>query len=277
MKKIVSGFKDFNPFRKIRRLEGELANLKKQLDSFKSRVDVSDDLFDRFQEDRTSESYQEVFVKRDPLVTVCVGTYNRGHLLLDRCLKSILNQDYKNIEVIVVGDCCTDDTEQLVAEIKDERLYFINLPERGKYPDNPQFRWMVAGTTTMNHALSLAKGDFITHLDDDDEYMPGRITKLVTFIQKTRADIIWHPYWRQNDRYKWRLSEGRTYDAGQVTTSSVFYHNWLKQIPWDINAYKYLEPGDWNRFRKIKYLGVKATRYDEPLLKHYREMQQIEK
>lgn len=58
---------------------------------------------------------------------------------------------------------------------------------------------------------------------------------------------------------------------GQVTTSSIFYHSWFRQIPWDIQAYRHREPGDWNRLRKMAYLGVKAGRFPDPLLWHYKE------
>lgn len=277
MDNLLEQLKNFNPYRRIRRLAGVLENTREQIDILRSRMDVGDELFDKFQEDRISDAYKSAYRKEFPLVSVCVGTYNRGQLLVNRCLKSILSQDYENIEVIVVGDCCTDNTEQLVGEIKDKRLHFVNLPERGKYPENPRFRWMVAGTTTFNYALNLAKGDFITHLDDDDEYMTDRIKRLIEFIKQTQSDIVWHPFCCENDRGKWKVNKTMEFKAGQITTSSVLYHNWFKQIPWDMNAYRYLEPGDWNRFRKIKFLGASALRCDEPLLKHYREMQQIEK
>jgi hypothetical protein len=48
----------------------------------------------------------------------------------------------------------------------------------------------------------------------------------------------------------------------------------LRQIGWDPLAYRYGEPGDWNRFRKLKYLGARAERHDGALLKHYRERNQ---
>ncbi len=61
---------------------------------------------------------------------------------------------------------------------------------------------------------------------------------------------------------------------GQATTSSIFYHHWLGRYPWDIDAHLLLEPGDWNRMRKFKYLGVTVERYPEPLLRHFRERHQ---
>jgi glycosyltransferase involved in cell wall biosynthesis len=267
-------FRKFLTSKKVRRLRDQIEQLNAEVDALRSRIDVNDTLFERFQNERKSTDYQSVYDKESPLVSVCVGTYNRGRLLVERSLRSILEQDYPHLEVIVVGDCCTDDTVEIVSKIKDERVRFINLPERGKYPEDPQCRWMVAGTTTFNHALSLANGDFITHLDDDDEYTPHRILKLLAFIQKYRADVIWHPYWSEKRKGGWDLIKAEEFKKNQVTTSVVFYHRWFKHVPWDMNAYKYLEPGDWNRFRKIKYLGATMLRYPEPLLRHYKEKNQ---
>lgn len=244
------------------------------LDNTRSRIDVSDDLFDQYQKDKTSRVYQSVFEKKAPLVTVCIATYNRGNLLIERSLNSVLRQDYQNIEIVIVGDCCTDNTEELVRSIQDNRIRFINLPKRGDYPEDPAWRWMVAGTAAVNHALSIAEGDFITHLDDDDEHSPDRINSLVTYIKATRTDLVWHPFWREIRPGKWRLRSAGNYRRNEVTTSSIFYHHWFKRIPWDINAYKYREPGDWNRLRKFSYLGAKTARFPRPFLKHYMERNQ---
>ena len=103
---------------------------------------------------------------------MCVGTYNRGELITERCLPSILAQTYHNLEIIVIGDACTDDTFDRIKKFSDKRLKYFNLKQRGNYPRIRKFRWMVAGSIPFNHALRMTTGDFITHLDDDDEYSP---------------------------------------------------------------------------------------------------------
>jgi glycosyltransferase involved in cell wall biosynthesis len=227
-----------------------------------------------FQEFRTSSAYKAAFLKSEPLVSVCIGTYNRAQLLLERAVPSILNQTYEHLEVIVVGDACTDDTRERLAALRDPRLKFANLPRRGDYPTNPSQSWMVAGTASMNHALSLAGGDFITHLDDDDEHALDRVEKLIGLIRETEADIVFHPFQFEGPDAKWKLNEAREFRGGAVTTSSVLYHNWFRQLDWDPFAYRFNEPGDWSRFRRMNYLGVRAFRFPEPLLRHYRERNQ---
>lgn len=248
--------------------------VKALFDRLKSSLDVDAGLIRDLAQDRMSNEYQSIFSMDQPLVSVCVGTYNRAELLTNRCIPSILDQTYQNLEVLVVGDACSDDTADRIAAIGDPRLRFVNLPQRGQYPENPRLRWMVAGTQSVNHALRLARGAFITHLDDDDEYLPNRIEALVRFAQDRRLDLIWHPFLAERVDGTWYERECGEFQMGGITTSSSFYHRWFSRIEWNPRAYRWREPGDWNRFRKFKYLGVNAERYPEYLLKHYKERQQ---
>lgn len=215
-------------------------------------------------------------VSHDPLISVCVATYNRPQLLLERCVPSILAQTYPNLELIIVGDGAAEPTVNAIKSIRDSRLRWENVDEklRANYPPrdgkNNKF-WMVAGTNALNRGLELARGEFITHLDDDDAYVPDRLEKLLRFAQQKRADFVYHPFWFEPQPGVWKLKEADSFTFGQITTSSVFYRSWLKTIPWDINAHELNEPGDWNRFRKMKYLGVVHARYPEPLLNHFQE------
>jgi hypothetical protein len=250
-------------------LEERLDLLNESLDLLKSRRELSDSCYDQFQKWK-----QETIVPNRPLVSVCVGTYNRAHLLTTRSLPSILNQSYSNFEVIVVGDHCTDSTRERVAAIGDSRIQFHNLPRRGDYPEDRRRRWLVAGTDTVNHALRLAKGDYITHLDDDDEFLPHRLANLVDYARESNGDFLWHPFWVEPEADQWVLNQATKLVCGQVTTSAIFYRRWLKNIPWDPLAHLLLEPGDWNRIRKIKAVGAVCVRYPEPLTRHYRECTQ---
>lgn len=83
------------------------------------------------------KAYQAIYDIEEPLVTICIPTYNRADTLHSRSLKSAVDQTYGNLEIIVVGDCCTDHTETVVQSFNDPRIRFENLPVRGDYPDEP--------------------------------------------------------------------------------------------------------------------------------------------
>ena len=85
-----------------------------------------------------------------PLISVVIPTYNRGVILTERTIPSVLKQTYQNFEIIIVGDHCTDNTEELIGNINDNRIRFYNLPKRGTYPINPHHRWLVAGAVPAN-------------------------------------------------------------------------------------------------------------------------------
>jgi hypothetical protein len=255
--------------------EAQLASLhtwlarREELDYLKSSLEVPREWSAEF-----NEWKQQHPVPAQPLVSVCVATYNRAQLLLERCLPSIFAQTYDHFELIVVGDGCTDETAARLAEVRDARLRFVNLPKRGDYPSDPMRRWMVAGTQAVNHAMRLVRGDYVTHLDDDDEHLPERLEKLVAFATAQECDFVWHPFWTEVAPAQWVLFEGHEFALGQVTTSAVFYRSWLTRIEWNVDAHWLREPGDWNRFRRFKYLEPVMKRYPEPLLRHYRERNQ---
>ncbi|GEM_PF-553485 len=249
----------------------QLKSLRDHLDTLKSSLEVPQEMIDDFLAWKSRNP-----IPARPLITVLVGTYNRSRLLTERCIPSILGQTYDHLELIVVGDCCTDDTEELVSQIKDPRLKFQNLPERGPYPSDPVRRWLVAGTEPLNTALALAQGDFITHLDDDDEYVPDRLEKLVNFAIEHQCDFVWHPFWWEQHDGCWIINQAVELAHAETTTGAVLYRGWFKNVPWRMDAYRLMEPGDWNRCRRIKYMNPVSMRYPEPLLKHYRERSQPE-
>ncbi|HZU52741.1 MAG TPA: glycosyltransferase family 2 protein, partial [Holophagaceae bacterium] len=171
-------------------LQRQISLMGEELDALRSRMDLGAAFAEAFQEARRQPAYEAAYADPDPLVSVCVATYNRGAKLTERCLPSLLKQTHRNLEILVVGDACTDDTEARVAALGDPRIRFENLAERGRYPEDPHRRWMVAGTVPINRALALASGRFVTHLDDDDAHAEDRIEKLLKLARATRADIV---------------------------------------------------------------------------------------
>lgn len=108
-----------------------------------------------------------------PLITIITNTKNRAHLIF-RCIESIRNQTYKNYEHII-ADGGSDNTKDVVAAYNDPQIKYISVPQGGP----------VAQT---REAFKLSKGDYITFLDDDDEYLPEKLEKQLELIQSLPDD-----------------------------------------------------------------------------------------
>src|SRR5215208_7166646 len=145
----------------------------------------------------------------------------------ERALTSLLAQTYTNLQVIVVGDHCTDETAEQIARLDDRRISFVNLPRRGPYPRDPLDRWRVAGTAPGNRALELVEGDFVTHLDEDDIYEPRRIEILLQNIRVARADLVFHRFQWQGLDGSWMQRGNGSFVHAQISTGTILYHRYL--------------------------------------------------
>ena len=270
LRQIKSAWRAWQLALKLPNILRRLNRLDCQIEGLRAQAEAPDELIDAYREWKRANP-----LSRRPLVSVCVATFNRARLLTERCLPSIAGQTFADLEIIVVGDCCTDDTPERIRALRDPRIRFHNLEVRGEYPADPKQRWMVAGTKPMNVALSLATGELVTHLDDDDEFLPTRIEELVAFLQEEDCDFVWHPFWWERAPDQWQLNEAESFDFQKVTTSSVFYRQWFAQIRWNPRAYLFQEPGDWNRFRRIRAIASRCLRYPRPLVRHFQERSQI--
>lgn len=104
------------------------------------------------------------------LVSVIVTTYNRPEML-ERACRSIFNQAYDNIEIIIVDDNSTIELSSLIdalKEISPYPIYFYkNSSNRG-------------ACFSRNFGISVSNGYYITGLDDDDEFLPERISDFIS-------------------------------------------------------------------------------------------------
>src|SRR4051794_21497299 len=95
-----------------------------------------------------------------PLVTVICPTYNRK-ATLEWALRSVLNQGLNGFEVWVIGDGCTDGSEEVVIALNDPRLNWLNLPVNTGSQTEPN-----------NEGLRRAQGRYISFIGHDDLWFP---------------------------------------------------------------------------------------------------------
>jgi glycosyltransferase involved in cell wall biosynthesis len=96
-----------------------------------------------------------------PLVSVITAVFNGGAALTD-CIESVLQQDYPNIEHLIIDGGSTDGTIDVLKKYDDKLELWVSEPDHGVYD-----AW--------NKGLDLARGEWIAFLGADDTYMPGAI------------------------------------------------------------------------------------------------------
>jgi len=115
---------------------------------------------------------------QDDLITIISAVYNVDEYL-DDCIKSILNQTYKNIEVILVDDGSTDKSGEICDKYakQDNRIKVIHQKNSGR-PGAPR-----------NRGIEAATGKYIAFIDSDDMYRENYIETLYKLLIKNDADI----------------------------------------------------------------------------------------
>lgn len=117
-----------------------------------------------------------------PKVTVIIPTYKRTVEFLSRAVKSVANQTYENIEIIVI-----DDSPESYEHRNDVKEYMTSVSSNKiRYYQNEK---NMGGSLARNRGISLAQGSFISFLDDDDEYKPEKIAKQVQFMLEGDYDL----------------------------------------------------------------------------------------
>jgi glycosyltransferase involved in cell wall biosynthesis len=117
-------------------------------------------------------------VAASPRVTVIIPTYNWSSVL-PYSIGSVLRQSFTDFELLVIGDGCTDDSEQVVTAIHDPRLRWINLPVNDGHQSAPN-----------NAGLLQARGSIIAYLGHDDLWLPHHLEVMVATIE-AGADIAY--------------------------------------------------------------------------------------
>jgi glycosyltransferase involved in cell wall biosynthesis len=117
-------------------------------------------------------------LKNQPLVSVIVPIYN-VEIYLEKCINSIINQTYKNLEIILVDDGSPDNCGKICDEyvLKDKRIKVIHKPNGGL-------------SDARNAGLDMAKGEYIGFVDSDDYIAEEMYKELVDIALKDGADIV---------------------------------------------------------------------------------------
>jgi len=146
------------------------------------------------------------------IITVC---FNRDETIEDT-IKSVLSQDYQNIEYIIVDGGSTDDTLDILTKYRSRISTCISEPDNGIYE-------------AMNKGIKLSNGDIIATLNADDVYADQTIVgQMVEFIQKNGLDAAYGDLVYIDHNNSGRVT--RFWKAGEYKIGA-FYHGWVIPHP----------------------------------------------
>lgn len=199
--------------------------------------------------------------ERIGLISVIMAAYN-AEKTISQAVESVLNQTYKDIELLIIDDCSTDATWSIIEELanKDQRIVlFRNEVNSGV-------------SKTRYYGLQKAKGDWIAILDSDDAWKSDKLEKQIDIYKKTGAELIFTGSAfmdEDNNKLEWTLQVPKEIDYRQllkqnlVSNSSVLIKKALYE--------KHYASGDEMHEDFATWLGVlrsgkKAHGINEPLL-----------
>lgn len=173
-----------------------------------------------------------------PLVTVLMTVYNGGDYL-KASVQSILNQTFKDFEFLIVNDCSTDDSLNVINSFSDSRIVVHNNEKN------------IGQTKSLNIGVNLAKSKYIARMDADDMAFPSWIEKLVDYIES-------HPEYAAISAAVVVMNESGKFKKIQRTPTTfdevifhIFFGNAINHVGAIINREILLKNGGYNEEFKI--------------------------
>lgn len=127
-------------------------------------------------------------IEKEPLVSIITPAYNAARFI-GETIESVLAQTYKNWEMIIVDDCSTDDTREIVQSYqeKDSRIKLFTLDKNS------------GSGVARNKAMDEAKGRFIAFLDSDDLWYPEKLRRQIAFMLDNGVAFTFTKYVRMKE------------------------------------------------------------------------------
>lgn len=130
-------------------------------------------------------------------ISVIIPTHNRANFLLNS-INSVLEQEYKNFEIIIVDDFSTDNTEQII-----QKTYNSNQVLYYKLEKN------VGPAQARRFGVNKSKGDYIAFLDSDDLWLPNKLSLQVEYIKSYNCDALASQLYDLNITTKEKIVRGK--------------------------------------------------------------------
>lgn len=205
-------------------------------------------------------------------ISIIVPIYNSENDL-DQCIESIVNQTYKNLEIILVNDGSTDNSVNICKnwEANDSRIILIDKQNEGV-------------AKTRNEGLKIATGDYIGFVDHDDFIEPEMYKTMLVDMEEHNADIVMcsstgiyedgtttkaYPNYKSFEIEKESLIK-RMQSYEKIFCSSVWSKLYKRKVVRDLKFDTEIILGDDYYFNGIAYTNINKFYYDECSLYNYR-------
>lgn len=200
------------------------------------------------------------------LVSVVIPVYNREKTIV-RAVKSVLNQTYKNIEVIVVDDCSSDNSRNVIesAFSENNNVHYICLEKNS------------GACVARNRGVQLSKGKYVAFLDSDDAFLPNKIEKQINYLCETKAQLCATDYIRYRKDGSEEIvktkpgSQEEVYNellyCNFITTGTLLgYKECFVEVPFDESLPRYQ---DWDLVLRLSQKYTFCFLKENTLLQYY--------
>jgi dTDP-4-amino-4,6-dideoxygalactose transaminase len=217
-------------------------------------------------------------MKPTPLVSVIIPAFDRPVFLRQRSIASVLRQSYANWELIVVGEGPDNRVIRNVVDgFQDPRFRYAEIVRPDYSKLSSEQRWHVAGAAARNHGLTLARGEIIAPLDDDDEFLPHHLDDSVELLMNGSCDFLYGYVFvrdvesgldQQADWLSWTDPGTRAIfrERNIVFHSSVAYRAKYRHLLYPTDG---AIPADYGLWLKIHAQGARFGSLDKPQAIYY--------
>ena len=182
------------------------------------------------------------------MVSIIMPSWNTGRLIAES-IQSVIEQTYPNWELLIVDDCSTDNTDEVVEKFHDERIrYFHNESNSG-------------AALTRNYALQKARGEWIAFLDSDDLWMPEKLEHQLNFMQENHYVLSYTEY-EKIDEESQSLN---IYVSGpeKVSRRKMYHYDYIGQLTMMYSA-KYFGQIQIKDIKKNNDYAIRLQLYKKP-------------
>lgn len=160
----------------------------------------------------------------DGLVSVIMPSWNTSNFIAES-IQSVIDQTYENWELIIVDDCSTDNTDEVVAKFTDKRIRYLKNEKNS------------GAALSRNRALREARGEWIAFLDSDDLWNPDKLEHQINFMNEHGYTLSYTEYEKIDEESK----PLRIYVSGpeKVNKHKMYNYDYIGQLTMMYNAKKF--------------------------------------